>query len=310
MLLEARHPRVVRPPSVGGTPHRHCRPRRLHRCRGGPRCRRRHHHHRPRRHRRRPRCRHRHRRHRRHSHRHRRRLRRPLRRSRRRQTSKRPPSPPPDHLCGTIIFDDLFEERSVCSRSLRMRTSTILCRPYVHVPLITPVRPLLALQLSADHLPCALLRCLSNRSFRPLSRLRRRLTRRSCGMRSGKVDCRSNAPGMAPASPPLAEKPSSDPRLILTSRLARWIYLSYTTLTPYPPSLGPGERDERRARWCGVVGVWPAVAKADRRPRTVAVNTLHFFGARRRRFLALHARCGRTGAPICIQLFPYTWVCM
>ena len=61
----------------------------------------------------------------------------------------------------------------------------------------------------------------------------------------GMAERRSNAPGIVPARLSHAEKPSSYPHPIPTSRLSPSRYLSHTTFTFCQPILCTGERGER-----------------------------------------------------------------
>ena len=101
----------------------------------------------------------------------------------RRPPSHRPAGPRRDHLDSDDVFDYRFEERTVRACSRCMRTSTAERRP--NPPLITPSRPRLALQLSADRLLLTLRLCLPVRSCRHLLWLWRRQRRRSRRMRLG-----------------------------------------------------------------------------------------------------------------------------
>ena len=105
------------------------------------------------------------------------------RRPHRRPPSHRPVGPPRDHLDGVDVFDYYLKERMVRACSHRTRTSTAERRP--NAPLITPSRPRLALQLSADRLLRTLWLCLPVRSCRHLLWLWRRQHRRSRRMRLG-----------------------------------------------------------------------------------------------------------------------------
>ena len=69
-----------------------------------------------------------------------------------------------------------------------------------------PARPRVAMQSSADDLPCAPRPWLPVRSFRHLLLLWRRLHRRARRMRLGTVQRRSNAPGIALARPRVARQ--------------------------------------------------------------------------------------------------------
>jgi len=76
----------------------------------------------------------------------------------------------------------------------------------------------------------------------------------------GMAERRSNAPGIVPARLSHAEKPSSYPHPIPTSRLSPSRYLSHTTFTFCQPILCTGERGERWVvmRWGDgrAVGRW------------------------------------------------------
>ena len=74
------------------------------------------------------------------------------------------------------------------------------------VRLMMPARPRVAMQSSADDLPCTLRPWLPVRSFRHLLLLWRRLHRRARRMRLGTVQRRSNAPGITLARPRVARQ--------------------------------------------------------------------------------------------------------
>ena len=145
-----------------------------------------------------------------------------------------------------------------------MRSSTAKRRP--NAPSIAPTRPHFALQSSADHLVCALRPCLPACSFRHLLCLWHRQHRRARRMRLGTTRRRSNAPGIAPTRPRVAEKRPSDSRPFVRPSMTLPTPSSIPHLTLLMSPLHRRARREAAGGGAGVVGVRRPGSEAAARP--------------------------------------------